>query len=327
MSKECFFEILDEVKPLLDPKPNCPNYRFLSAEKKLAITLYYLKDTGTLWMTANTFGIHQCTVFKTIVEVNAYLHLPRSEDDMRKKASEFELKFGMPQAFVCIDGTHIHIKRPTGNSQDYYNYKQFFSLNVQADCDSRRRFMDVECKWPRLIHDAKVFANSAISKNLRDNLLPITYSTLLPGQDPIPNYLIGDPAYSLTRYSIEECQSCSRNSEVIFNNLLRNARNQVEYSFGRLKARYGFLRRMVDLKLETVPIVIYCCFVLHNICEMRRNCEVDEQEIQAQIQRHKRDEGKTPNCPGAFYSYINSGGQKIREVIKEYFEQNLHDAY
>ena len=32
---------------------------------------------------------------------------------------------------------------------------------------------------------------------------------------------------------------------------------------------------MVDLKLETVPIV-YCCFALHNICEMR-NCDVDEQ--------------------------------------------------
>ena len=69
MSKECFFEILDEVKPLLDPKPNCPNYRFLSAVKKLAITLYYLKDTSSLWMTSNTFGIHQCTISKNIVEV------------------------------------------------------------------------------------------------------------------------------------------------------------------------------------------------------------------------------------------------------------------
>ena len=162
---------------------------------------------------------------------------------------------------------------------------------------------------------------------MRDNLLPITYSTLLPGQDPIPNYLIGYPAYPLTPYSMKEYQSCSRNSEVIFNNLLRSARNQVECSFGRLKARWGFLRRMVDPKLETVPIVVYCCFVLHSICEMKRNCEVDDQETQAQIQRPKRDEEKIPNCTGAFYSYINSEGQKIREVIKEYFEQDLPDAY
>ena len=209
-------------------------------------------------MTVNTTGIHQCTVSKTIVEVckviNAvlgtdYLHLQRSENDMRKIASEFELKFGMPQAFGCIDGTHIRIKHPIENSQDYYNYKQFFSLNVHTVCESHRRFIDVECKWPGSVHDAKVFADSAISKNLRDNLLPFTYSTLSPGQDPIPNYFIGDPAYPLTPYYMKEYQGCSSSSEVIFNNLLRSARNQVACSFGRLKAQWGFLRRMVALKL------------------------------------------------------------------------------
>ena len=61
-------------------------------------------------------------------------------------------------------------------------------------------------------------------------------------------------------------------------------------------------------RVKTVPIVIYCCFALHNICEMGRICEVDDQEVQAQIQRHKRDEEKTPNRPGAFCSYINSEG-------------------
>ena len=88
------FEILVEIKPLLDPKPNCPNYRFLSADKKLAITLYTMYAIyNSLWMTANTFRIHQCTVSKAIVEVckaiNAilcpdYLHLPSSENDLRK---------------------------------------------------------------------------------------------------------------------------------------------------------------------------------------------------------------------------------------------------
>ena len=61
---------------------------------------------------------------------------------MRKIASEFELKFEMPQAFGCIDATHIHIKRPIKNSQDYCNYKQFFFLNVQAACDRGGRFIN-----------------------------------------------------------------------------------------------------------------------------------------------------------------------------------------
>ena len=128
--------------------------------------------------------------------------------------------------------------------------------------------IDVKWKWPGSVHDAKVFANSAIHKNLKDNLLPITYITLLAGQDPIPNYLIGNPAHPLTSYFMKECQSCSSNSEVTLNNLLRSRRNQAECSLGGL---------MVDLKLETVPIVVCCCFALHNICEMRRDCQVDDQ--------------------------------------------------
>ena len=139
-------------------------------------------------MTTNTFGIHQCANSKTIVDVckaiNAimaipdYLNLPRFENDMKKRASKFKLKFGMLQGIRCIDGTHIYIKLPIENSQDCYNYKQLSSLNVQAVCDSRGRFIDVECEWPGAVHDGKVFPNSAIGKNLRDNLLPITYSTL-----------------------------------------------------------------------------------------------------------------------------------------------------
>ena len=83
----------------------------------------------------------------------------------------------------------------------------------------------------------------------------------------------------------------------------------------------------MNLELGTVPVVVYSCIFLHNIREMRRNCKVDDQEVQAQIRRHKRYEEKTPNHPDAFYSYINSERQKIRKVIKEYFDQNLLDAY
>ena len=36
--------------------------------KKLANTLYYLKDMGSLGMTANYFGVANCTVCKVIFE-------------------------------------------------------------------------------------------------------------------------------------------------------------------------------------------------------------------------------------------------------------------
>ena len=71
-------------------------------EKKITVVLYYLKYTGSLWMTAKTFGIHQCTVSKTIIEVSnainsiigsQFVHLPKSVNDMQETVSEFKQKF------------------------------------------------------------------------------------------------------------------------------------------------------------------------------------------------------------------------------------------
>ena len=119
--------------------------------------MYCLKDTGSLWMTANTFGVHQCAASKIIILVcnainkrlgPAYLHLPQEKDEMIRKVSEFKLKFGMIQAFGCAEATLIPLKTPRINSQDYLNYKKFYLINVQAVCDSRGLFMKIDCRWP-----------------------------------------------------------------------------------------------------------------------------------------------------------------------------------
>ena len=46
--------------------------------------------------------------------------------------------------------------------------------------------------------------------------------------------------------------------------MLRNARNPTECAFGRLKARW-----QIDMGLKSVPNIVYACFVLHNICEIK----------------------------------------------------------
>ena len=69
LSKDSFHELAAELVPYVAPKPASPNYRLLDTEKQLAVTLHYLKDTGSQWMTANTFGIHQFTASKTIATV------------------------------------------------------------------------------------------------------------------------------------------------------------------------------------------------------------------------------------------------------------------
>ena len=54
---------------VISPNPSSPNYRAISAEKKLAMMLYFFKDTGSLGMTANTFGVAINTTSAVIAEV------------------------------------------------------------------------------------------------------------------------------------------------------------------------------------------------------------------------------------------------------------------
>ena len=104
----------------------------------------------SLIMAANNFGVVINTPTSVIYEVclaicqnlgRQYICLPKPREEIRGKVSEFEAKFGMIQSFECTDGTHISIKFPLENSQNYFCYKQYYSLNIQAVCNYKGMFM------------------------------------------------------------------------------------------------------------------------------------------------------------------------------------------
>ena len=61
--------------------------------------------------------------------------------------------------------------------------------------------------------------------------------------------------------------------------------NLIECPFGWLKARWGFLKHTITLQLENVPAAIFCCFVLHNFCEMNQ-CGVDPDLVRKLAELH-----------------------------------------
>jgi len=62
MSGPEFEELVEMLRPSISPDSSSPNSRTVSAEKMLAVTLYYSKDTG-----ANTFGLTISTVSGVIL--------------------------------------------------------------------------------------------------------------------------------------------------------------------------------------------------------------------------------------------------------------------
>ena len=286
------------------------------------MTIYFLKDQGSLQMTANTFGVAVCALSVVLCKVCAcitrklgprYISLPTTEEEMHQLRKSMEDKFGFPQAFAYMDGTHIPIKQPSENAHDLFSYKMKYTINVQGVCDCGGVFIDVDVRWPGSLHDARVFSQSCISKMLREENRPMMYRRLLPRDDKVPVCLLGDPAYPLLPYCMKEYSSPRNNAEVIFNNMLRSARNTIiEQAYGRLKARWQILNRRLDIGLKDILNTIYACFVLHNICDLN-SMPVDAEDVERQIARDRAAQPETQ--PDRLYNFNAAEGVHIRNII------------
>ena len=155
--------------------------------------------------------------------------------------------------------------------------------------------------------------------------IPMVLKELLPSEDKVPPVILADPAYPLQSNVMKEHACCTKNEEVIFNEMLRSARNQIECAFGRLKGRWRILTRPMDIKLDDLPTVIHACFILHNYCEMRSNNNYINDDI---IQNHIQLEQHMQNChhhslADQLYSYNSAQGTYIRHIITSYLKEYM----
>ncbi len=71
-----------------------------------------------------------------------------------------------PPIIGATDGSHIRCRPPRSDRGPWYNRKQYPSINVQATCDGKCRFIDVCVGAPGCVHDARVFEESGLVNRL-----------------------------------------------------------------------------------------------------------------------------------------------------------------
>ena len=201
---------------------------------------------------------------------STYLKAPNHQETM-DIVRGFRDRWSFPQCAGTIDGSHIPIIAPSENRNDYYNRKGWYSVILQAVCDHRYRIWDIDVGWPGKVHDARVFANSAIYRAGEAGVLfpdrPKRY-----GNVNLPISIIGDPAYPLMPWVMKaypEGPGTAQNQR-IFNYRLSRARMCIENTFGRLKGRWRLLRKQMEHDISTIPTIVSACCILHNICEVHR---------------------------------------------------------
>ncbi|KAJ8909858.1 hypothetical protein NQ315_013895, partial [Exocentrus adspersus] len=148
-------------------------YGDIGALNQVLIYLWYIgHQTASFRDVGDRFNVTISTVHRIIRRLTYFLSNLSSEiilwpnDDGKRISEEHFSQKGFPNVIGAIDGCHIKIDKPQNDPDSYINRKGYYSIQMQAVCDHRRKILDVFIGYPGSVHDSRVFRNSPLQNSL-----------------------------------------------------------------------------------------------------------------------------------------------------------------
>ena len=221
-----------------------------------------------------TFGILK-TMIHYIVDyvINAVcnckalaIKFPLSHAEQLSIARGFERKStaGFNCCVGAVDGMLVWLSKPTeteckkvgvGSAKFFCGRKKKFGLNLQATCDSNKKFLDISIKFPGSCSDFLAFETSDLKRRLDSNLF------LHPGL-----CLFGDNAYVNSKFMATPYPNVSHGTKDYYNFYHSQLRINIECAFGILVHRWGMLRCPSPQNFTILKVcwMVECLCCLHN---------------------------------------------------------------
>eukprot|EP00117_Sycon_ciliatum_P012448 scpid75727/ scgid13513/ Putative nuclease HARBI1; Harbinger transposase-derived nuclease len=239
--------------------------------KHLLITLWILGSQCCIRDVADRFGVSKWTVWTVIRRVCTILVNYLAPKFIKwptgarvKTVSEgFEAIAKLPGVIGSIDGSHMEVKPPSDDMDSYGNRLSYYSIVLQAVCDSEMVFTNCFAGYPGSVHDARVLRNSELG------LEAGAHQALLFASE---TYIIGDSAYPLETWLMVPFKQQGGHAftwqQGVYNHAHADTRKVIERAFRLLKCRWRKLQ-MIDLDgTEYYPQIIVAACVLHNFCRL-----------------------------------------------------------
>ena len=121
---------------------------------------------------------------------------------VREKIEGFKEKSDFPNVVGAIDGSHIRIKAPVINHEDYFNRKRYYSFVVQGIVDASGAYLSVSTGFPGSMHDAHILRLSNFYSLAEDKHILMMPCMDLHGSQIRP-LILGDSAYPLKSKTME----------------------------------------------------------------------------------------------------------------------------
>jgi hypothetical protein len=159
----------------------------------------------------------------------------------------------------AVDGLSVAVRKPflreTIFPAQYKNRKKFFSLNVQALCDSDLRFTHISITCCGSTHDWSSWRLSPLHEEIEQNGLPKGYWIAMDDEYVTSEYYIGPfPGKGIGKV------------KDTFNFYQSKTRIHIEQAFGVLVCRWGILWPKLECSMKYWSLIVLCCMKLHNIC-------------------------------------------------------------
>ncbi|XP_060909611.1 putative nuclease HARBI1 [Labrus mixtus] len=138
----------------------------------MLVFLYWLASATSYRVVAEAFAIPTQTVFdlvhkaskRVLAIVKRVIRFPTAAEMDGVGAGFARLAGSAVFARVAgsIDGCHVRVVAPAAHEQAYLNCRLFHSIQFQAICDRRGKFLDVFVGYPGSVHDARVLRHSDV---------------------------------------------------------------------------------------------------------------------------------------------------------------------